>query len=59
MWLCAKHPAVNKEQMEKFEEQLITRSGIRWMTHLIHESLHIFLKALLIPAWGFVFQSWF
>jgi hypothetical protein len=29
MWLCAKHPAVNKEQMEKFEEQLRTRSGIR------------------------------
>jgi hypothetical protein len=24
-----KHPAVNKEQMEKFEEQLRTRSGIR------------------------------
>ena len=29
MWLCAKHPATNKEQMEKFEEQLRTRSGIR------------------------------
>jgi hypothetical protein len=24
-----KHPAVNKEQMEKFEEQLRTRSGTR------------------------------
>ena len=29
MWLCSRHPDANKEQMQKFEEQLRTKSGIR------------------------------
>ena len=29
MWICSKHTNTNKQQMEKFEEQLRTRSGIR------------------------------
>ena len=29
MWLCSNHQAENKEQMERFEEQLRAKSGIR------------------------------
>ena len=29
MWLCSKHQAENREQMEKFDEQLQDKSGVR------------------------------
>ena len=33
MWLCSRHPDANKEQMQKFEMQLRTKSGIRLVFH--------------------------